>query len=177
MKPKKCKVCKESFTPWSTVQRVCSPVCALDDARAQQTKQYKQKTLSMKRKFNEKDITYWKKRATKACHTYIRARDGNFCISCNEPKPDNQIHAGHFRTRGAASQLQYHPFNIFSQCSRCNLQLSGNLLEYRKNLVNQIGQSMVDYIENENSVYKWTIEDYQGVEWWYKLLLKSLYAP
>ena len=177
MKSKKCKVCKESFAPWTTTQRVCSPVCALDDARAQQARQYKQKTLSMKRQFNEKDITYWKKRATKACHTYIRARDGNFCISCGENRPNNQIHAGHFRTRGAASQLQYHPFNIFSQCSRCNLQLSGNLIEYRKNLVNKVGQSMVDYIENENSVYKWTIEDYQGVEWWYKVLLRSLNTP
>ena len=128
----------------------------------------------MKRQFNNKDATYWKKRATKACHAYIRARDGNFCISCNEPKPDNQIHAGHFRTRAAASQLQYHWANVNSQDAQCNKDKSGDLLNYRRNLTQKVGENLVEYLECENSTYKWTIEDYQGVEWWYKLLLKSL---
>ena len=128
----------------------------------------------MKRQFNNKDATYWKKRATKACHSYIRARDGNFCISCNESKPDNQIHAGHFRTRAAASQLQYHWANVNSQCAQCNSNKSGDLLNYRKHLISKVGENLVEYLECENQTYKWQIEDYQDVEQWYKDQLKAL---
>ena len=154
------------------MQKACSPSCAIDLVKAKQAKEYKQETTKKRREFLANDKSHWKKKAAAACHKYIRARDGDHCISCGEDRSGNQIHAGHLRTRGAASQLQFHWANVNSQCSRCNLNLSGNLLEYRKNLIKKVGEQMVDYLESNNSVYNWTVEDYREVVEYYQEKLR-----
>lgn len=171
---KACKICGNKFTPYSTLQKACSIGCALELGKGRKKKTYAQETRKRKQAFLDKDKVHWKKKAVHACHAYIRARDGDHCISCGESRPGNQIQAGHYRTRGAASQLQFHWANINGQCSRCNSNLSGNLLEYRRHLTAKYGEPMVTYLENENSVYTWTLEDYKGVAEHFKERLKSL---
>ena len=172
---KKCRNCKAEFEPrFNSTQVACSTPCAIELARKKVKKQYRAQTTKLRKEFLDNDKTHWKQKAARACHEYIRARDGSHCISCGEDRPGNQIHAGHMRTRAAASQLQFHWANINSQCSRCNLNLSGNLLEYRRHLVDKVGLELVEYLENENSVYVWTVDDYKEVTEHFKGQLASL---
>lgn len=170
---KTCKVCKDPFTPFSSLHKACSPKCALALVKIERQREYKQKTTQLRRNFRETDIAFWKSKASQMCNKYIRARDGAKCISCGD-RSGRQTHAGHFRTRGAASQLQFHWANINSQCARCNTFLSGNLVKYRERLIKKTSPQMVEYLENENSVYKWTLDDYKDVYWWFNLQKKAL---
>ena len=48
--------------------------------------------------------------------------------------------------------------NCHSQCVKCNRYLSGNVVEYRKGLIEKIGADRVLQLENDNSQLKFTIE-------------------
>lgn len=82
---------------------------------------------------------------------YIRLRDVNNqgafrCISCGRYKPFSQMDAGHFIGRAAMS-LRYCTSNVFGQCRYCNRILNGNLLDYRKSLVQKLGEEKVEWLE------------------------------
>lgn len=73
----------------------------------------------------------------KKFNAYIRKRDeGSVCISCGS-NTANQ--AGHYYSAGHYPELEFHPDNVHLQCTRCNMYLSGNLIEYRKGLERKIG--------------------------------------
>jgi hypothetical protein len=70
-------------------------------------------------------------------NAYVRKRDeGKPCISCGQP--GNQ--AGHYFSAGQYSALRFDPDNIHLQCTRCNLFLSGNLIEYGMGLIKRYGE-------------------------------------
>jgi len=103
------------------------------------------------------------KEAQTAFNAYIRMRDRNKpCISCGAAQGDTvqggKFDAGHYRSRGSAGHLRYHVLNCHSQCVKCNRYLSGNVVEYRKGLVNRVGSDRVCQLENDNSQLKFTIE-------------------
>ncbi len=59
---------------------------------------------------------------------YIRQRDKDLpCISCN--KSDAKWDAGHYLKAEIYTKLIFNEDNIHKQCSYCNLQLAGNLIE------------------------------------------------
>ena len=68
------------------------------------------------------------------------------------------MEAGHYRSRGSASHLRFNLFNIHLQCARCNRYLSGNVVEYRKELIKRIGLNRVEILENDNKPRKFDIE-------------------
>ena len=102
----------------------------------------------------------YEKEAQAAVNAFVRIRDaGKPCVSCG--KPDNgmhQRHASHFRSRGAAAHLRFNLFNIHASCSTCNCILSGNILEYLKELPNRIGQEKTDWLVNANFEKRYDIE-------------------
>jgi len=114
------------------------------------------------RKEKLKSASDWNKEAQAAVNKYIRFRDhGKSCISCghiSEQKRGGTMEAGHYRSRGSASHLRFNLLNIFLQCSRCNRYLSGNVVEYRKELINRIGVERVELLENDNQPRKFDIE-------------------
>ena len=74
---------------------------------------------------------------------------------------------GHFKTRGAQSNLRYDKNNTFLQCNRyCNMGLSGNISGdkntrgYIQGLFDRFGkrraQEIIDYCETETSPRKFT---------------------
>lgn len=103
------------------------------------------------------------KEAQTAFNAYIRTRDrGKPCISCGCPQGDTvqggKFDAGHYRSRGSAGHLRFNTINCWAQCVKCNRYLSGNVVEYRKGLVQRVGLERVCKLENDNSQLKFTID-------------------
>ena len=101
------------------------------------------------------------KKAQTAFNAYIRARDrGKTCISCDTPlgNEPNTFDAGHYRSVGSAPHMRFVEDNVHGQCKRCNNWLSGNHTEYRKRLLERIGQHRLEQIENDNVLRKYTKE-------------------
>jgi len=160
MKDKLCKPCNEMFTPDRPLQKVCSYKCALvaerEKTAIRHKKEFKAETKRMKEKI--KTLTEYLNDAQKEFNKFIRIRDGkDNCISCGR-NHTGQYHAGHYRTTAAASQLRFNEDNVHKQCSACNNHRSGNITEYRINLVKKIGRWRVEELENNNQLADWTKE-------------------
>lgn len=102
------------------------------------------------------------KEAQTAVNSYIRARDSNKpCISCQVEviqKRGGSMDAGHYRSRGSAGHLRFNVLNIHSQCVTCNRWQSGNVVDYRINLIKRIGLEQVEKLENDNKPRIFTVE-------------------
>ena len=144
-------------------------------AKTARERQHKAETKTRRDKIKSK--TEWLNEAQAAFNAYVRARDqakGLGCISCGTTKPDIQYHAGHYRTRKAAPQLRFDEAQVWLQCATCNNHLSGNLINYRRELLNRIGQAELDRIECDNTEARFTIEDAKRIKAEYKSKLAKL---
>jgi len=151
MKAKKCKVCKDTFQPARPLQQVCSLACAMKLVK-QETK-LKLDALQTKPQLVKK--------AQAAFNSYIRARDtGKPCVSCDKPLGDapNTYDAGHYRSVGSAPHMRFVEDNVHGQCKRCNNWLGGNVVEYRKRLIDRIGERQLNLLESDITLRKYTKE-------------------
>ena len=101
------------------------------------------------------------KKAQTAFNAFIRARDkGKTCISCDTQlgSEPNTFDAGHYRSVGSAPHMRFVEDNVHGQCKRCNNWLSGNHTEYRKRLLERIGEHRLEQIENDSVLRKYTKE-------------------
>lgn len=91
------------------------------------------------------------KEADRVFSLYVRTRGStygyNHCFTCGIYLPIEQIQAGHFIAR-RYTNTRWHPLNVWQQCNRCNVELSGNLEIYEKKLVAQYGQLAVDALHD-----------------------------
>jgi hypothetical protein len=77
--------------------------------------------------------------AQQVFNKYIRLRDKDKgCISCGKPLV-GKFDAGHFYNANNHWYIRFHPDNVHGQCVLCNQHKHGNLLEYRKGLIDRIG--------------------------------------
>jgi hypothetical protein len=118
----------------------------------------------------QKTLSALKKDLDRVFNKFIRERDtfeaGNRewfqCISCLEVKSWEQMHAGHFYAAGNFSAVRWDEDNVHGQCIKCNTFLHGNLLEYRKNLIEKIGQKRFDRLEirrhNESKMQRFEVQ-------------------
>ncbi|CAB4164164.1 Bacteriophage lambda NinG [uncultured Caudovirales phage] len=168
---KKCKQCGLRFTPSRPLQFLCSVECAIP-----YTLDRKGKPVKLPRVKRELTRADWLKKAQQVFNEYIRERDrGLPCISCQSVSA-KQYHASHYRSVGAHPELRYCEFNVWSACQKCNLHLSGNLIEYRRNLVKKIGQEKLDWLEGPHEPKKYTIEELQGIVKEYREKVKKIKA-
>ncbi len=166
-KQKKCRVrsCKKPFPPYNSMQVVCSTQCAIDLIAQKKADNYKKETNRLKAAHYDTDKKHWKKKAKTACHKFIRARDVLLpCIYCNEFRT-GQLDACHYKSRGARSELQFHPLNINTGHNHCN-QFEP-VTKYRENLIIRIGLANVQYLELNHKHYIWTVDDYKNICQWY----------
>lgn len=170
---KKCKYCKESFTPYNSLQKACSKSECIrlfvDEAKAKQWAKSK-----MEKKAELMTVQDWIKIAQQAFNAYIRERDkGLLCISCgNVPKKTN---AGHFWNANNHWAVRFDEDNVHLQCEYCNSFLSGNLLPYRANLISKIGFDRYDKLEEKaRKTRKFTIEELKEITATYKAKLKNI---
>jgi hypothetical protein len=133
--------------------------------KAEQSQVKKEKAVRTdlkERKEKLKSASDWNKEAQAAVNKYIKFRDhGRPCISCGCELSVNYggtTDCGHYRSRGSASHLRFNLLNMASQCSRCNRYLSGNVVEYRKELINRIGAERVEQLESDNQPRKFNVE-------------------
>jgi hypothetical protein len=177
-KPKKCKCCPEKFIPRNSLQTVCSPKCAIQLAnqlseRKQKRQEKEQRAAWNKRKADVKPLSHWINMTQRAFNDWIRARDGDICISCGSTTATS-YHAGHYRTTAAASQLRFDENNVHSQCSACNVHHSGAIGPYRINLIAKIGLQRVLALESNNTPHRYTREELGAIRARYRALLRAL---
>ena len=176
LKKKKCKVCKCVFMQERYGQTVCGFKCVLVDLKVKEGKRKlaERKEHNKKKKEITQDLKWWLKKTQADCNAFIRERDRNDgCISCGT-KANVQYCAGHYRPQGVNSALRFSPLNIHKQCNRnCNMAKSGNLTAYRPRLIEKIGLDMVEWLENNHEIKRWTIEECKELRKSFKQLLKE----
>ena len=164
-RPKKCRVCRETYTPSKALQVVCSPSCALLHAKQKGEKERKALAKIERKAIREakeriKPRAAYMKEAQMVINSYVRLRDAHLgCVSCERPATwQGQWHASHFRSRGAAPHLRFNLHNIHKACSICNNHLSGNIMGYRPELVRRIGEERVAMLEASQERAGFTID-------------------
>lgn len=164
LKPKKCKHCRELFTPYVTLQIVCGYQCRQAYDRAQEFKRIKREQREGRERL--KTRRDHEREAQRAFNAWIRWRDRDLpCICCGgEPsvrsRGRNHVwDAGHYRTTAAAPQLRFNEDNVHKQAVGCNRSKSGNAVEFRRRLVEKIGVARVEALENDHSEARYRAED------------------
>lgn len=182
---RKCTYCSSYFAANEMIIVTAGAFCS-DEHRykygIERTKELHKKTKELIKKqrrkdkleFLKNDKSYRAKQAQAAFNAYIRERDKHLpCISCQRHHK-GQYHAGHYRSVGAASELRFEEKNCHKQCSACNNYLSGNIADYRINLIKKIGADAVEWLEGPHESKRYRAEDYLEIEQKYKKKLKDL---
>ena len=180
-KPKKCRVatCRTSFVPSRMGQAVCSPACALIDAPKNQDKA--RKAIAQRdrreikvRKEKLKSRAAHAKDTQQAFNEWVRLRDAALpCVSCGRHH-DGQYHAGHYRTVAANPELRFEPLNVHKQCAPCNNHKSGDILNYRIELLKRIGAEAVEWLEGPHEPKKYTVEQLKAMTADYRAKTREL---
>lgn len=106
--------------------------------------------------------------AQAAFNEFIRWRDWDRpCISCGRFH-DGQYHAGHYRSVGSHPELRFDEDNVHKQCAPCNNHKSGDVVNYRINLVAKIGAAAVARLEGPHDARKWTVEEIKAIKALYR---------
>lgn len=175
-----CRCCKERFSREAMININGGWFKDIDHATRYAQKKAAQRLMkklhkeNRERKLKSKTRGQSLREAQTAFNAYIRERDKEEpCISCQRHHK-GQYHAGHYRTVGAAGHLRFNEHNCNKQCSACNNYLSGNLIQYRVNLIKKIGLENVVYLENNNDSVKWSVDFIDEVKALYKRKLKQL---
>ncbi|MCX2780409.1 recombination protein NinG [Microbulbifer thermotolerans] len=172
LKPKKCKNCGEKFRPFQTLQKACSVACALSLSRKDAAKRERRALRERRQKL--KTRADWLREAQAEFNRYIRLRDaGKPCISCGRFH-SGKYDAGHYRSVGACSALRFDEANCHRQCVPCNQHKSGNIVEYRINLIRRIGAEEVERLETTNPLRAWTVEEAKAIKAHYREACKAL---
>ena len=180
-KPKKCRVatCRASFVPSRMGQAVCSPACALIDAPRHAPKarkaldQIERKEIKI-RKEKLKSRADHAKDTQQAFNEWVRLRDADLpCVSCGRHH-DGQYHAGHYRTVAANPAIRFEPLNVHKQCAPCNNHKSGDIVNYRIELVKRIGAEAVEWLEGPHEPKKYTVEQLKAMTAEYRAKTREL---
>ena len=172
MRKRKCKHCGDPFYPWSTLTSVCSVPCAVEYGKVVEEKKRRRDLRDAKAKLKPRG--QWAKEAQASFNAFIRDRDKYLpCISCGRFH-GGQWQAGHYRTVGGHPELRFDERNCHRQCAQCNNHKSGDIVNYRTNLLERIGQAELDLIEGPHEPKHYTIEDFQSIKRDYRLKAKSL---
>ncbi len=180
-RPKKCRnpECRSLFVPVRSLQVACCPACALVVARQKQARERKSLQQMERREIRAakerlKGRAEHMREAQAAFNAYIRLRDADQpCISCGRHH-DGQYHAGHYRTAGANPELRFSEENVHKQCAPCNNHKSGDIVNYRINLVRKIGADRVEWLEGPHEPLRLSIDDLKTIKKKYRAAAREL---
>lgn len=180
-RPKTCinEKCRASFVPQRLGQKVCSPACGLatkdvnaDKARKALADVGRKELRAAKERVKPKG--QYMREAQTAINEWVRLRDAALpCVSCGRHH-DGQYHAGHYRTVGSNPALRFEPLNIHKQCAPCNNHKSGDIVNYRIELVKRIGAELVEWLEGPHEPKRYTIEDLKAITAEYRAKTREL---
>jgi hypothetical protein len=178
MKPKKCKICKEPFTPIRPLQPTCNEYeCKLKYAVEHANKAIEKKKKAEKKVLKEKvkTLSDYMKEAQEVFNKYIRLRDkGQPCISCGAKEYTPSC--GHYYPSGKYKSVTFDEDNCSVQCWwYCNSKMSGNLINYRVGLIAKIGQERFEQLEQRaKQIKQWKKHELIELIETYKLKIKEL---
>jgi hypothetical protein len=154
------------------MQTVCSPICA---ARIVKAKNSQERAQFKERKAKLKTNGERKAGAQAALNRWVvHGRDVDQpCISCGRFH-QGANHGGHYRSRGSAPHLALDPRNVHRQCYPCNVQLHGNLINYRLGLIARYGVEYVEALEADQEPRHHSGADYDAIRAQYVEKLKEL---
>ena len=168
----RCKNCKEKFEPVRFNQKYCfNKMCV--DAWVQEAKVKNWKKTKKKMQEDLETIQDLVKATQIVFNKYIRLRDKDeLCISCKQkPKKSN---AGHYYNANNHWNVRFDENNVHLQCEHCNTFLSGNLINYRENLLKKIGEGKFQLLEAQaNKTRKFTKEELKEIIETYKKKIKE----
>jgi len=170
IKDKKCKECGNTYTPFNSLQQVCSHKC---HSIFTEKKEWKKKKAEMIK--NLRTRTEWLKILQTTFNSFIRLRDKNKgCISCGKPLKEGNTDAGHLWPT-KYSNIRFNEFNVNGQCSRpCNKDKSGDINNYRINFVKRYSEEKLKELDEIAHIEKkYTIEEIQELIKIYKLKIKE----
>lgn len=171
---KKCNSCREPFTPIrSTLEKFCQKDECLRVFVAE-AKEKEWKKRKAKKKEELMTLSDYVKIAQQVFNKYIRLRDKDKgCISCGK-QLDKKHDAGHYFNANNHWAVRFHPDNVHGQCVECNQWKHGNLIEYRKGLLNRIGHDGLAWLESfATETRKYTIEELKEIIAIYKQKIKE----
>jgi len=91
-------------------------------------------------------------KAQKLFNAFIRERDKDeTCISCETGRIEN---ACHYYAAGSVPSMAFDEDNVHGGCVGCNKWKAGNLIEYRKGLVERYGERFVKRLDKKSEDYK-----------------------
>lgn len=83
--------------------------------------------------------------------------------------------AGHFIQAFGHQNTFFDPTNVHAQCTYCNLTLNGNLLEYRRRIIEKYGEGYDELLEKRGRIYKqWTKRELKDLSLLYKQKIVEL---
>lgn len=175
LKPKKCRVCKRTFTPHRSMAVVCSVPCSLEyarkiAARKEAKAKREERVATRAARIKLKTRREWIAEAQVLVNKVARLRDiqaGHGCISCGiklHPRFGGAFDAGHFRSIGSAPHLRFFLPNLRLQCKKCNRDRGGMHSDFRVALIERIGIDRVEQIEAMQGTAKWSIEYLQRLK-------------
>ena len=171
MKEKKCKVCKDKFTPIRSLQMVCSPTCGYEYSKQLKTKEWSKKKKQMKEELQT--VQELMKIAQVVFNKWIRQRDKDeLCISCQKPVL-KKANASHYFSSGGHKNVTFNEDNVHKSCEFCNTFLHGNLLNYQIEIQKKIGADrLLTLHEEAHKTKKFTREELKEIIAKYKNKLK-----
>lgn len=130
----------------------------------------------------EKSLSKLKKELWSVFSIFIRQRDKGVCFTCGKVLPNfydrhgnlldgwKSAHAGHFVTaKTCPPPLYFDERNVNCQCYHCNINLSGNWVEYEKAIIRKYGEKVCQTLKQMKYVNaKWSRSDYEEKIEYYK---------
>ncbi|RML58335.1 Bacteriophage lambda NinG [Pseudomonas syringae pv. pisi] len=177
-----CPSCRVMFTPARAGQAVCGEIdCAIAHGQSEKGRAIAGKALAevgrreiKVRKEALKSRSDHMKDTQTAFNAWIRERDAALpCVSCGRHH-QGKYDAGHYRTVGSNPALRFEPLNCHKQCVPCNQHKSGNVVEYRLELVRRIGIVNVEWLEGPHEPQKYTVDELKALTAKYRALTKEL---
>lgn len=168
---RKCP-CGQYFTPRNSLQKACCLEGALIVAGKVKDKAKRKRLREGRERL--KTLGDYAREAQRAFNAYIRERDRALpCISCGRHH-NGQFHAGHFRTVASSPELRFEEKNCHKQCAPCNNHKSGDIVNYRINLVERIGIEQVEWLEGPHEPKRYRKEDLIAIRDEYRRKLREL---
>ena len=161
----------------------CSIRCAYKHARklqekAKVAKEVKANRVHRERKQAIKTNRQWASEAQQVFNKMRRLEEliwfkdrgiEPYCISCQKPLGNDQWACGHYKTRGARSDIAFDRLNTFLQHNvACNMHKSGDVKGYELGLAIRFGDDeakrIIEYCEVRQVEPKRTAEDWQEMK-------------
>ena len=169
----RCRECKDKFTPKYFNQKFCMEKAGCISAHVELSKKNSWKQNKVKIKESLKTKSDYLKETQVVFNRFIRLRDELLgCISCGTRS--GKMNAGHYMSVGSCPELRFNEYNVHKQCEKCNSFLSGNLINYRIELIKRIGSDKVVFLEGKHEPLHLKIDEILEIRQVYTEKIKRL---